>query len=195
MSMNDTGSVPTLQFTPQRKYPLTESEWCAAWDDYFAVYIQKHPQHITDLITYSRHIKELMTSGANWRHYDQQFRSDREYSQCSWAAVRVDLQLSAMLKPPQSQSFRNHQPPQHFRNNRPFRNQMSRQLANSYCFTYQPATASRTTHRMPDVQSTTVRTSTPARNAANPIQPSNNANNNSNHRHTTSLPTAINVQS
>ena len=80
MSMNDTGNVPTLQFAPQKRRPLTENEWSAAWDDYFAIYIQKHMHHITDMITYSRHVKELMNSGANWRHYDQQFRSDREFS-------------------------------------------------------------------------------------------------------------------
>ena len=94
MSLIDNGT-PTLNFAPQRKRLLTEIEWCTAWDDFLAVYTQKHPHHLTDLITYSRHINELMQTGADWQQYDHQFRVDREYSLCSCAAVCVDLQLAA----------------------------------------------------------------------------------------------------
>ena len=145
MSMNDAGNVPTLQFAPQKRRPLTENEWSAAWDDYFAIYIQKHTHHITDMITYSRHIKELMNSGADWRHYDQQFRSDREFSHCSWATVRIDLQLTAMLKPTQQAYRKDHTQHSHqsyiqpFRSSQPYRQgpiKPQTGLPTGYCFAY-----------------------------------------------------------
>ena len=131
MSLIDNGT-PTLNFAPQRKRPLTETEWCTAWDDFLAVYTQKYPHHLTDLITYSRHIKELMQTGADWRHYDHQFRVDREYSLCSWAAVRVDLQLAATLRRTQ-QPFRPAFPP------RPVQHRPQSQSSRpppGYCFTF-----------------------------------------------------------
>ena len=60
MSLHDAGKAPTLQFVPQKKRPLTETEWCTAWDEFLAVYTQKHANDLSDLITYSRHIKDLM---------------------------------------------------------------------------------------------------------------------------------------
>ena len=97
MTLSDTGDMPTLQFAPRRKHPLTESEWCSAWDDFFAVYTIKNPQSLCELITYSKTIKDMMRSGSDWRRYDQQFRLDRQHNKCSWAAVRVDLQIAATL--------------------------------------------------------------------------------------------------
>ncbi len=119
--------VPSLQFSPRRRRPLTESEWCAAWDDYMAVYTLKHPTTLVDMITYAKSIKDLMKSGSDWRNYDQQFRSDREHNLCSWAAVRVDLQIAATLKPTNET-----------RNNQPFRSSLSRQQTTplGYCFDY-----------------------------------------------------------
>ncbi|KAI0242052.1 hypothetical protein LSAT2_014989 [Lamellibrachia satsuma] len=83
-----------------------------------------------------RHIKELMRSGANWRYYDHQFRVDREYSLCSWAAVRVDLQLTATLNKP---TFTPHNT-QPFLPARSFRANTPRQQQNrpppGYCYNY-----------------------------------------------------------
>ena len=136
MSLNSSNNTPTLNFVPQKKRPITETEWSTAWDDFLAVYTQKHPNDLSDLITYSRHIKELMRSGANWRYYDHQFRVDREYSLCSWAAVRVDLQLTATLNKP---TFTPHNT-QPFLPARSFRANTPRQQQNrpppGYCYNY-----------------------------------------------------------
>ena len=136
MSVHDAGNAPTLQFAPQKKWPLTETEWCTAWDDFLAVYTQNHAHDLSDLITYSRHIKDLMQSGADWGHYDRQFRVDREYSHCSWATVRVDLQLTATLKSTHTMT-RNNQP---FRQaSQPFKANTTRQQSRpptGYCFSY-----------------------------------------------------------
>ena len=75
-------------------------------------------------------------AGADWRHYDRQFRVDREYSHCSWATVRVDLQLTATLKSTHTMT-RNNQP---FRQaSQPFKANTTRQqsrLPTGYCFSY-----------------------------------------------------------
>ena len=127
MSLHDNGNAPSLQFSPRRRRPLTESEWCSAWDDYLAVYTLKHPTTLVDMITYAKSIKDLMKSGSEWRNYDQQFRSDREHNKCSWAAVRVDLQIAATLKPTNET-----------RTNQPFRSSPSQQqtIPFGYCFDY-----------------------------------------------------------
>ena len=118
MTLSDTGDMPTLQFAPRRKRPLTESEWCSAWDDFLAVHTIKNPQSLCELITYSKTIKYMMRSGSDWRRYDQQFRLDRQHNKCSWAAVRVDLQIAATL----ANNNRNNQSFQSFnsRNNQSF---------------------------------------------------------------------------
>ena len=122
MSLHDADkAAPTLQFVPQKKLPLTETEWCTAWDEFLAVYTQKPRNDLSDLITYSRHIKDLMQSGADWRYYERQFRVDREYSQCSWATVRVDLQLTATLKSTHTMTS----------NNQPFRQASQHSKANT----------------------------------------------------------------
>lgn len=86
---------PSLQLTPQRKRPLTENEWATAMDIYMAVYVQKFPQDVPNLLTYIQHIKDLMRHGADWLMYDTQFRIDREFTHCSWSSVRQDLELRA----------------------------------------------------------------------------------------------------
>ena len=135
MSLNETGSTPTLQFTPHRKRPLTEGEWSSAWDDYLAVYTIKRPQSLCDMLTYSKMIKDLMKTGADWRSYDQQFRADREHNQCSWAAIRVDLQIAATLKMPNN--TRNNQPFRHNQNNYPFRFRAQQKTPPvGYCYEY-----------------------------------------------------------
>ena len=48
-----------------------------------------------DLLTYIQYIQELMRAGANWHLYDAQFRLDRDFSHCSWMAVRQDLELQS----------------------------------------------------------------------------------------------------
>ena len=136
MSLNNfENDTPTFNFVPRKKRPMTETEWCTAWDNYLALYIQKYPEQLTDLITYSQQIEDLMKSGANWRVYDNQFRVDREHSTRSWAAIIVDVQLSATLNKTPNTYARSYQPFPTARPSRPNTPQQQRTPA-GYCYNY-----------------------------------------------------------
>ena len=123
----DHSNQPHLNLTPNKKRTLSEREWSQAFDIFLAVYIQKYPNEITDLLSYSQHIKDLMRHNVNWQYYDRQFRLDREHSVCSWSNVRQDLELRA---------FRNN-PKQSFSSNQPFRSAGSQsKIPPGYCFKY-----------------------------------------------------------
>lgn len=66
LSMN-TASAPSLQLLPKKNRPLTEKEWISAFDDFTAIYCQKYPMLISDVITYGKFVKNLMHKGHNWR--------------------------------------------------------------------------------------------------------------------------------
>ena len=40
MSLNSSSNNPKLNFVPQKKRPITETDWSTAWDDFLAVYTQ-----------------------------------------------------------------------------------------------------------------------------------------------------------
>ena len=94
LSLNNS-KQPTIFLTPKRKKFLTESGWIQAFDTYVAVYVQKYPEHLQDLLTYGNSIRKMMTAKQAWWYYDRQFRIGREHSLCSWATVRVDLFMNS----------------------------------------------------------------------------------------------------
>ena len=129
MSLSGQNDTPQLNFQPKRKRSLSETEWSAAWDDYMAVYTTKYPSQLNDMITYSKTIKDFMRLGYNWQHYDIMFRTDREYTKCSWAALRVDLQISISTQ----RSFR---PPLSKNTDKSVNNYSNNQTPPGYCFKY-----------------------------------------------------------
>ena len=138
MALQTTGHPtghPTLSFTPKRKRVITENEWAAAWDDFLAVYLVKYPQEISDLLTYGKQIKEMMRAGLNWRFYDRQFRVARESTRCSWAAVRVDLQLNAVLQANLSPPFRQ-QHKNYNTNTNPLQYRPTSRIPPGFCYKY-----------------------------------------------------------
>lgn len=96
LTICNNNSNPTLSLSPKQKKVLSDFEWITAWDIFMAIYTQKYPHELQDLLTYSQSIKRMMLSNSNWRYYDKQFRLSREHSLCSWLTVRIDLQLAAM---------------------------------------------------------------------------------------------------
>ena len=86
---------PELNLEPRNGKQLSETEWGEAFDIFLAVYVQRYPEQLNDLLSYARHVKELMRCGANWAFYDLHYRCDREFSHCSWLVVRQDLELKA----------------------------------------------------------------------------------------------------
>ena len=108
MSLDGPNEGPVINFAPKKRRPLSENEWSSAWDDFVAVYADAYPHKLSDLITYGKSIKAMMAKNQNWRTYDEQFRKDRELTLCSWASVRVDLQLSTAQPLPQTSIVQNH---------------------------------------------------------------------------------------
>ena len=131
MSMGNPNTGPVLSFIPRKRRQLTETEWCSAFDEYLSVYLVANPDHLGDILTYGRTIKAMMRNNQNWRFYDEQFRRDRELTLCSWASLRVDLQISAaqlstsVSSPPNNgHSFRGNSPSN------------IGQIPKGYCFRY-----------------------------------------------------------
>ena len=124
MSLSDSDNFPKINFRPNKRRPLTEAEWGSAWDDFTAIYTKKYPEQLNDLITYGKTVKEFMRLGQNWQYYDSNFRIDREYTKCSWAALRVDLQINASKSNFRSQST-----------NKSYQ-QNSKRPPTGYCFAY-----------------------------------------------------------
>ena len=49
MSLGDSDNFPKLNFRPNKR-PLPESEWGSTLDDFTAIYTQKYPEQLNDLI-------------------------------------------------------------------------------------------------------------------------------------------------
>ena len=125
---------PQFRLAPKKKKALTENQWCQAMDTFIAIYVQRYPHEIGAILSYAQTVKDLMANKANWIWYDQQFRTDREFSLCKWDEVRQDLELRA---------FR-HQSSAYDNNNKPFRSSTSSRRSEDkvppgYCYAYHTA--------------------------------------------------------
>ena len=58
-SLNQSGSTPSLNFTPRKRRNLNEQEWSRAFDDFLAVYTRLYPSAMSDLLTY-RQVRERL---------------------------------------------------------------------------------------------------------------------------------------
>jgi len=115
----------SLELVPRKKRTLNQREWNTAFDDYFAVYVRKYPNEITELLSYSKFIKELMEGGSNWAFYDLHYRKDREFTRCKWSTIRMDLQIKASRMRPENNST----------TEGPSRNRAN-QIPRGYCYKY-----------------------------------------------------------
>lgn len=116
-------SRPHLQLTPNSTKYITAENWTRAFDIFMAVYVQKYPEQLQDLLTYGYTIKSMMQNGQDWNNYDRQFRIAREHSNCSWSSVRVDLLITDMNKYKQSQR-------------RDFRGDFREQIPAGWCYKF-----------------------------------------------------------
>ena len=85
---------------PKKRRSLSEVEWGMAFDIYIAVYTQKFPDQLPAILTYSRHVKDLMKYRVNWRFY---FAG--EFNPHPWSVIRQDLELRAFRSKPQSNGY------------------------------------------------------------------------------------------
>ena len=93
MAANAEGSGIILK--PKKRRELSEREFLEALDDFLAVYCEKYPNELSDLLSYAKLLKSLMKQGANWRFYDAEFRRDREMTRMAWTNIRIDLYVTA----------------------------------------------------------------------------------------------------
>jgi len=133
---NHSTDQPSFNLAPKRRKHLSEAEWGRAMDAYVAVYTQKYQTEIAAILTYCQQVKELMAMGANWQYFDEKYRSDREFTKCSWLDFRPDLESRALIKTYSGNaSEKNHQRKQ----NQPFRAQHN--IPPGYCFAYHNKTS------------------------------------------------------
>ena len=125
------GEQPSFSLAPKKRQQLSEGEWSRAMDIFVAVYTQRYPNEIGDILTYCQQVKELMSMGGHWRYFDQTFRADREFTKCSWLDFRPDLENKALLKAIQEKTANFSQR----KNQQPFRPQPGR-IPPGYCFAF-----------------------------------------------------------
>ena len=74
------GGKPALVLAPNPKRQTVQSieQWVSAFQLFVAIYSEKTPYDTPALMKYGSVIRELASQGANWRLYDENFRSIRQ---------------------------------------------------------------------------------------------------------------------
>ena len=98
MSFQGDSGNPHLMLAPKKRKTLNEIECGMACDIFIAIYVERFPEQLSALLTYSRHVKDLMRHKADWRYYDEEYRRAREFNPHSFFTVRQDLELRAFRK-------------------------------------------------------------------------------------------------
>ena len=70
----DNASGALINFVPKKTQPLDIIDWGRAYDLYEAVYLEKFPHLMQDLVSYGHRIRLFMKQGLNWQYYDSSFR-------------------------------------------------------------------------------------------------------------------------
>jgi len=101
------GGKPALTLAPNPKRQTVQSidQWVSAFQVFVAIYSEKVPHDTPALMKYGSVIRELATLGANWKFYDENFRSIRQTQGAPWDQIHAELWL-------RSHSFRDKLSPQ-----------------------------------------------------------------------------------
>ena len=86
----------------QSKKSLSFLMWSEAYDIFQLVYIETHPSKSTkellilirELLTYRKHIIDIVKQGGDWLQYDKHFRSEMVKRGDSWSTIRFDLLMT-----------------------------------------------------------------------------------------------------
>ena len=91
----DDGGKPTLTLAPNPKRQSVHSieQWVSAFQVFVAIYAEKAPHDTPALMKYGSVIRELATQGANWKFYDENFRSIRQSQGAPWDQIHAELWL------------------------------------------------------------------------------------------------------
>ncbi len=102
----------------QSKKSLTFYQWNEAFDIFHLIYVQNHPaksikDHINltrELLTYRKHIMDIVKQGGNWYDYDKHFRTEMVARGDSWSTIRFDLQMLYNINYKQNRPLQKSQP-------------------------------------------------------------------------------------
>lgn len=74
------GGKPALILAPNSKRQTVQSieQWVSAFQVFVAIYSEKAPYDTSALMKHGSVIRELASQGANWKFYDENFRSIRQ---------------------------------------------------------------------------------------------------------------------
>ena len=110
---------------------MTLQQWEDAFLVYMAVYTERHTSCCPDMCTYIRDIKDMARRGANFLHYDEQFRIERATTHYPWNTVHTGLlfQATTPFRAYSNTPSRNHQ--------KPF---LERKIPVGYCVAYNTKT-------------------------------------------------------
>ena len=89
------GGKPALTLAPNPKRQTMQSigQWVSAFQVFVVIYSEKIPQDTPALMKYGSVIRELATLGANWKFYDENFRSIRQTQGTPWDQIHAELWL------------------------------------------------------------------------------------------------------
>ena len=89
------GGKPDLTLAPNPKRQTVQSieQWVSAFQDFVAICSERVPPDTPALIKYGSVIRELATLGANWKVYDENFRSIMQTQGAPWHQIHAELWL------------------------------------------------------------------------------------------------------
>jgi len=89
------GGKPALSLAPNPRRQTVQSieQWVSAFQVFVATYSENVPQDTPALMKYGSIIRELATLGANWKFYDENFRSIRQTQGAPWDQIHAELWL------------------------------------------------------------------------------------------------------
>ena len=68
----------TLEPTHTPKKIVSIEQWLTAFHTYVAIYCEKHPKEIPNLMKYGETIRDIASRGGDWSYYDEHFRFLRQ---------------------------------------------------------------------------------------------------------------------
>ena len=84
-----------LRVAKPKPATMSLQQWEDAFLVYMAVYTERHLNCTPAMCTYMRDVKDMARRGANFLHYDEQFRLERATTHCAWDAVHQGLLFQA----------------------------------------------------------------------------------------------------
>ena len=129
-----------VDMVPKNKKTIYNmAQWDQAFTTYVAVYTEKHPELISQLLQYAQQVKQMCHSGGAWKAYDETFRKHRAARLIPWSSTLMDKWLECSNRSTMNSGRNNApRPRQNFRQQRQGGNQSFRKYfyRKGICFRY-----------------------------------------------------------